>query len=264
MQVFVDRTDVIAANYSVPRAEAYTGALIETTKGIAYFTDIIVTTNQITIYMPRYNMEGYGQGSALVVKLLPSYTTLSATMKLNSWSVPQSNQLSFQINAMNSTGALKNTCRGFFQLGVDLNRNGRIEPWYVPGVNCESTYFDTGKGIATPPNSVFNLTITETPNSIEFLIYDVNTSQLFTQTIPYNGAPFYATYTQLEFQANAKFSISQFQFQGSLFDMHIFTTSSRDDYLGANYMLPFVLDTPPTWNFNYYVTSTTGYNQTST
>jgi hypothetical protein len=73
-------------------------------------------------------MEGYGQGSGLVVGLLPAYSNLTAQMNLHSWSVPQNDILSFQINAMNLTGTTVSTCHGFFQLGVDLDPLGRIAP----------------------------------------------------------------------------------------------------------------------------------------
>jgi hypothetical protein len=266
MSVFVDQTEVQNASYSVPSAASYTGALIETVRGTAYFTDIVVSTYQLATYLPGYNnMEGYGQGSALNVKLLPAYQSLSAQMKVTSWSVPQNNILSFQINAMNSTGTLRSTCRGFFQLGVDINKDGHLAPWYVPGVNCEAHYFATLQGISTPPGTLLNLTISEAPTSLTFTIDDINTSQVFTQAISYNGNPFYSSYTQMEFQpCCAKFAISDYQLQGSIFGMHIITTSGETETLGANYMVPFELDAPPTWNLNYYVGSTAGYNEVST
>ncbi len=266
MQVYVDQTEAINSNVTVPQAQSYIGALVETTRGSAYFTDIVVSTYEIGITIPGYNnMEGYGQGSALNVKLLPSYVSLSALMKVNSWSVPQNNILSFQINAMNSTGTLRSTCRGFFQLGVDINKDGRLAPWYVPGVNCKPYYFTTLKGISTPPGTLLNLTISEAPTTLTFYIDDMNTSQVFTQAIAYNGNPFYSTYTQMEFQpCCAKYAISDYQLEGSIFGMHIITTTGQTETLKANYMLPFELDAPPTWNLNYYVGSMSGYNEVST
>ncbi len=117
MQVFVDQTEVISTNVTVPQAGSYSGALIETTYGTVYYTNIVVTTFPIAMVIPGYNnMEGYGQGSGLNVNLLPAYSNLTATMTLDDWSVPQDNTLSFQINTMNYTGTTQSTCVGFFQL----------------------------------------------------------------------------------------------------------------------------------------------------
>ena len=101
MQLFLDRTDQIAAILSVPDAASYLGAMIETTSGTAYFTNIVVSTYEIGINIPGYNnMDGYGQGSGLLVNLLPAFGNLAAQMTLNSWNTPQVGILSFQINAM--------------------------------------------------------------------------------------------------------------------------------------------------------------------
>lgn len=267
MQAFVDQTEAVNATVAVPNLANYTGALIETANQAAYYTNIVVTSYEIPITIPGYNnMEGYGQGSALLVKLLPEYYNLTAEMTLKSWSVPQNNILSFQINAMNSTGTLKSTCRGFFQLGLDVNVNGDVAPWFVPGINCESNYFFSGRGISTPPGSELILSIvwSGADQDIVFTIRDKTTSQTFSSEIPYSGGGFYASYTQMEFQPCCnKYPITDYKFRGSLFNMQITEMSGKSEYLSANYMLPFTLDAPTSWNFNYYVGSNAGYNEES-
>ena len=275
MQVFVDSTDQVAANLTVPLAGSYTGAMIDTTSKTVYYTDIVVSTTQLAIIIPGYNnMEGYGEGSGLLVKLLPAYDNLTAEMVLNNWSTPQNNILSFQINAMNMTGTARSTCRGFFQLGIDLNQHGYIAPWYVPGINCEAHYRwpsqDGGpgfKGVPTPAGTKLILSIVYEPkiSSIFFQIKDASTSQIFSTSIPYYGGPFYSTYTQMEFQpCCAEYPISSYKLQGQLFDMRITTIQGgTPEYLSAHYMVPFTLDAPPTWNLNFYENSTSGYSETS-
>ncbi|HYM40867.1 MAG TPA: hypothetical protein VEY12_12135, partial [Thermoplasmata archaeon] len=130
LQLFVDRTDVVAANLSVPEAGSTAGSLLETTSGTVFYTNVILTTYGIPTYLPGYNnMMGYGQGSGLVVQLLPAYTTVSAEMVLHSWDTPQTGILSFQINALNLYGTTRSSCVGFYQLGIDLNPDGMIAPW---------------------------------------------------------------------------------------------------------------------------------------
>jgi len=274
MQVYVDRTDVIAANVSVPNVGQYTGALIETTAGGVFYTDIIVSTYQLGITTPGYNnMDGYGQGSALLVNQLLAYYNLTAQMTLQSWSVPQSNILSFQINAMNSTGTKESTCAGFFQLGVDLNANGTIAPWYVPGINCKPYYSwptQSGgpgrKGISSPQGTKLTLSIVWDSGlqSLTFKIVDDSTSSVFETTIPYYGGAFYSTYTQIEFQpCCANFPISSYMLDGSIYHMQITTVkASSIQQLSSSYMLPFSLDTPPSWTLTYYQDSIAGYVQT--
>ncbi|HUI86684.1 MAG TPA: hypothetical protein VLY21_05990 [Nitrososphaerales archaeon] len=267
MQVFVDRTDVQAAQVSVPNAGSYVGAMIDTRAGTAHYTDIIVSTYQLATLIPGYNnMEGYGQGSGLVVKRLPAYYTLTAKMTLDSWSTPQNSILSFQINAMNSTGTDKSTCRGFFQLGVDLNQNGYISPWYVPGINCVPSYFVGRLGIPSPSHTrlVLSIVINPSKGQIVFTIVDSSTSQTFSASIPYDGSAFYGAYTQMEFQpCCAKSPISDYALKGQLFDMRIVTAGGQTQTLPASYMLPFSLDAPPSWDIAYYQNATSGYSETS-
>ena len=274
MQVFVDRTDQIAATFNVPNAYQYSGAIILTLNGIVYYTNIVVSTYEIPIYIPGYNnMEGYGQGSGLLVQLLPAFYKLSAEMILFNWSTPQVGILSFQINAMNYYGATRSSCVGFFQLGIDLNPNGTIAPWYVPGKNCIAHYFLQSQnpavqsGFVSPmPTHLFlSIIYNMTTDQIEFYIKDVETNSVFIAYIPYNGTAFYGTYTQLEFQPCCNlYPISYYKMNGELINMQITTLDGKIISLPASYMLPFTLDAPPTWNFAYYQNSTAGYQQIST
>jgi hypothetical protein len=267
MQVFVDQTDVVAKQVSVPNAGAYSGALIETTMGTADYSNVIVSSYQLATLIPGYNnMEGYGQGSALLVKLLPAYYNLTARMTLNSWSTPQRNILSFQINAMNETGTKKSTCDGFFQLGLDLNPGGAIAPWYVPGINCEAHYFAGPGGISSPAGTqlVLSIIFEQTSHEILFKIVDSTTSQTFMKSIPYNGGAFFASYTQMEFQPCCNTSpIGDYKLQGVLYDMQTTTLGGQTQKLPASYMLPFNLDAPPTWDLTYYQNSVSGYAESS-
>ena len=271
MDLFVDRSDSIAATLSVPNAAAYAGALITTTTGVAYYTDIVATTYQIPTYLPGYNnMEGYGQGSGLIVQLLPAYTTLSAEMTLTSWDVPQEGILSFQINAMNEYGTTRSTCQGFFQLGIDLNPDGTISPWYVPGKNCIAHYFLSSNnpairpGVASPAGTHLILTILDdtSSKSIAFTIVDTTIGQTWQASIPYSGTLFYGMYTQLEWQpCCSNFPIGAYQFQGILYNEQITTSTGQVRPLTADYMLPFTLDAPPQWSLTWYQDATLGYDQ---
>jgi hypothetical protein len=273
MQVYVDGTDMISANVSVPQAASYSGAMIETTRGGVYYSNIIVSSYQMPSTIPGYNnMQGYGQGSGLLVSLLPAYYNLTARMTLDSWSVPQNNILSFQINAMNSTGTTQSTCVGFFQLGVDINTNGRIAPWYVPGVNCNAHYdWPTQNGgpglggIHSPAGTqlVLSIVFEQASHKIVFQIVDTSTSQTFAKSIPYLGGAFYSTYTQMEFQPCCNtFPISSYRLHGELYDMQITTVkNSTVEHLPAGYMLPFNLDAPPSWDLTYYQNSISGYSE---
>ncbi len=271
MQLFVDRTDVVAATVSVPSAGMYSGALIDTTAGVAYYTDIVVSTYEIPINIPSYNnMDGYGQGSGLLVNLLPAFYNLTAQMKLNDWSTPQVGILSFQINAMNYYGTTTSSCVGFFQLGVDLNPNGTIAPWYVPGKNCFAHYFLSSQnpavqpGVPSPKGTklVLSIVYDVSAKQITFTIRDLSTSQVFTASIPYSGTAFFGTYTQLEFQPCCnQFPIQDYMINGKLYDMQITMLSGSTQPLPASYMLPFILDAPPSWSFTYYQNSSAGYTQ---
>jgi len=234
MQVFVDGTDQPPFEVGVPNAGNYYTAAIITENGTVYYTDIIVTSLEIPIYLQKYNnMEGYGQGSGLITTLLPPFYNLTALVLLRYWNTPQVGILSFQINAMNYYGTTRSTCVGFFQIGVDLDPNGTIAPWYVPGKNC-----------------------------IVFEIYDYNTSELWIHEIPYSGTPFYGTYTQLEFQyAYTKYPITDYIFNGTMFDIEVTFLNGTTATLPASYMIPFELSAPLTWDLTYYNANASGYNQ---
>jgi hypothetical protein len=273
MQVFVDRTDVVAATIAVPSAGSYATGIMMTTHGTVYYSNAIITSADIPTYLPGYNnMDGYGQGSGLEVALLPAFTLLTADMTLTSWNTPQLGILSFQINAMNYYGTTRNSCVGFFQLGVDLDPNGTIAPWYVPGVNCFAHYFLTSSnpavqsGVATPPGSHLTLTISDVPamNAIVFQIVDHTIRRTWSATVPYSGTEFYGSYTQIEWQpCCSNFPISDYYLDGTLYHMAISGGSVTGSVpLSQPYMIPFILDAPPSWNFNYYVNPPyAGYEQ---
>ncbi len=276
MQLFVDGSSSYFLNLSTPDAYSYSGvemAVAGQSIASSYFTDIVFTSFEIPINIPGYNpMEGYGQGSGLLVNLLPSFTVLQANMVLNSWNVPETGVLSFQINAMNYYGTTRSSCVGFFQLGVDINPDGYISPWYVPGVNCIAHYFlnsdnpNIQPGFPTPAGSVLTLRIIDQPatNSLFFQIIDHNAPARYmywNATIPYNGTEFFSTYTQLEFQPFSSYPISDYFFNGSLYNMEYGSPGSLTP-LNATYMIPFILNAPPTWSFAYYSNSIAGYAQT--
>ncbi len=271
MQLFVDRTDVVAAQVTVPNAWAYAAAFLETTSGTVGYSDIVVSTYEIPIFLPGYNnMMGYGQGSGLLVQLLPAYYRLTAEMTLNSWNIPQVGILSFQINALNLYGTTRSTCGGFFQLGIDLNPNGMIAPWYVPGKNCIAHYFLPSRspaivpGIASPGGTHLTLTIEDDVNAgtVTMTIVDTSISQTFTTTFAYEGGPFYGMHTQLEWQpCCSHYPIEDYQFSGTLFNEQITTLAGATQPLTSDYMLPFTLDAPPQWDFTWYQNGVLGYNQ---
>jgi hypothetical protein len=275
MQVYVDRTDVVAGlNLSVPSAGAYTGAEIRTNAGTVDYTNIVVTTYQIPITIPGYNnMDGYGQGSGLLVTTLPQFTTLTAQMTLTNWSIPQDGILSFQINAMNRVGTTQNTCFGFYQLGLDLDKHGHIAPWYVPRNNCVAYYFasqttSVNTGFTTPMGSHLTLRIFDdvATSQIDFEIIDrsiTGANQTSQITIPYNGSLFEGVYSQLEWQpCCSNFPITSYGFNGSLSGFTISGGSlAAPMVLPASYMVPFALDVPPSWNYGYYDASASSYAQ---
>ena len=265
MSVYVDSTLAAAATVNVPKARSYADLTIETTFGTVHFSDIMATTDPIAIVFPGYNnMEGYGQGSGLYVATLPEFKDYSATMTLDSWSVPQPGILSFQINAMNHTGTVHSTCHGFFQLGVSLDKGGKITPWYVPGVNCVSTNFVSS--VSTPAGSVLNLSIIwEASNhTILFRIVDSTIGVTWQHWISYVGKGFFGAYTQMEFQPCCnRSSISNYALTGTLSNMIVTEINGTLMPLSENYMLPFLLDAPPSWDLTPYFGGTTSYTQLS-
>lgn len=277
MQVFVDQSVAANMTVGVPQASSYSGAVIETAKGTAYYSDVVVSTYEIPISIPGYNnMEGYGQGSGLLVNLLPAFTNLSAQMNLASWDTPQQGILSFQINAMNYYGTTTSTCVGFFQLGVDLNPNGYISPWYVPGKNCFAHYFIPSQnpavqpGIYSGPGTHLKLSIVDDLAAGEVVFTIIASSPSlsaplnFTAAVPYSGTQFYGTYTQLEFQPCCNlFPIQDYQLNGELYDMQVSQPGSAPQSLPASYMLPFTLNAPTSWDFTYYQGPAAGYQQIS-
>ncbi|MBD6956446.1 MAG: hypothetical protein F9Y92_07435 [Thermoplasmatales archaeon] len=272
MTLFVDETDKIFANVSVPMAYQYAGIELGSRNGNSYFTDIIFTSYQIPIYYPGYNpMEGYGQGSGLVVSLLKPFTVIHANMILNSWNVPETGILSFQINVMNYYGTTRSTGVGFFQLGVDLDPGNHIAPWYVPGKNMIAHYFlnssspAIGSGFYSPNNTVLSLTIKYlvSKNEILFQIVDYSVSgnlMYWNATIPYNGTEFYGCYTQIEFQPSSIYPIQDYYFRGSLYNITVGDGINQVP-LNNSYMLPFELNAPTTWSLTYYGSAPNGYNQ---
>lgn len=273
LQVFVDQTNSVFATVSVPLGYAYGGIQLTDNSGSVYFTNIVATSYQIPIYIPGYNnMEGYGQGSGLLVSLLKPFTTLHANMVLYNWSTLQNGILSFQINAMNYYGATRSTCVGFFQLGIDLDPNGTIAPWYVEGTNCYAHYFIHSNspalqpGFQTPNGTKLGLTIQDVPalKEIFFQITDYNVTganRYWNATMPYQGTQFYATYTQMEFQPVAESQISGYHFSGSLYNMTYGSSPTGMTLLNNSYMLPFTLDAPQNWSLTYYDGTSASYNQ---
>ena len=273
LQLFVDQTISVFANLNDPLGYSYAGLQLSASSGHAYFTDIIFTTYDIPTYLAGYNnMEGYGQGSGLLVSLLHPFTILHANMILNSWNTLQNGILSFQINAMNYTGTLRSTCVGFFQLGIDLDPNGTISPWYVEGTNCVAHYFLNSNnpavqpGFKTPIGTELGLTIQDITSAkeITFQIIDFSVSgqdRYWNATIPYSGSEFYGTYTQLEFQPVAEPQILDYHFSGSIYNMTYGSAISSMIPLNNSYMLPFTLDAPSTWSLTYYNGQQAGYQQ---
>ncbi len=278
MDVFADRTDQLAASQvPVPAAGSYAAFFLNTTRGTVDYTNTVLTDYQIPTQIPGYNnMDGYGQGSGLLVQLLPAFTTLTATMRLTDWNTPEAGILSFQINAMNYYGTTRSTCKGFFQLGVDLNPEGRIAPWYVPGSNCVAHYFGKSNtpaisdGFFSPPGTVLHLEIQDRPAEKQVFFQIIDTSseiaaadRYWNASVAYGGSAFYGTYTQVEWQPCCSNSpIAAYFLNGTLRDMEISGGEVGVPLpLAADYMLPFALDLPPSWNLNFYDSTIAGYHQ---
>jgi hypothetical protein len=276
MSVFIDQTATVARQgIRLPDAGQYDGAILETERGTVDYTNLIFTTYQIALLAPYsiYNpMDGYGQGMGLNVQLLPAFTILSADFTLENWSVPVHGILSFQINAMNYTGTVGTSCRGFFQIGIDLDPGGKIAPWYVYR-GCNPHYFGhTGPegawtGFPSPAGTRLSLSIRDNiaTQAIQFQIVDWSVTgkdRFWNATIPYTGGLFYSTFTQVEWQTYSGYPIDAYHFNGT---MRALTVSGGDLWrpmrLSAEYMLPIVLDAPPSWDLYYYDDATAGYPQ---
>lgn len=273
LQVFVDNTTTLFANVSDPSGYSYSGIEISASRGMVYFTNIIFTSYRLALFIPGYNnMEGYGQGSGALVSLLQPFTILHANFLLYNWSVARYSTLSFQINALNLTAAETQTAEGFFQLGVDLDPNGRIAPWYVPGKNAIAIYYnnhpnpDYMPGFNTPNNTLLGLTIQYLPQDqrifFQIIDYSVNNQYRFWNTsIYYNGPEFYATYTQLETSSMNGTQLNEYRFNGTMFDLSYGSSILDMIPLNSSYMLPFSIDSPGTWSLTYYSDATSGYRQ---
>jgi hypothetical protein len=277
MDVFVDQTAVpIATGVPVPSAGEYTEAVILTTQGRMAYSDYILTTYQIAEalnnqFAPNPS-DGYGQGSGVLVTLLPRFDTLTSTIQLDNWNVPRTGVLSVQIDAMNPRGADSATCHGFYQLGVDLDPHGKIAPWYVPK-NCDPFYFGESQigvvssGFESPPGTVLSLSIDRIPaeNEMVFTLVDHDVSApnaVWSATIPYTGPAFVAAYTQIEWQSGSSVPVSHYFFNGSFAHLRISGGNlSGPVRLGPEYMVPFAVGVPPSWNFFYYNRSDAGYSQ---
>ena len=277
-QLFIDGSSSYFYNLSVPGAFQYAGISVSgpSVQGRSgYFTDIVFSSYEIPILIPGYNpMEGYGQGSGLLVNLLQPFTILTGQIQLNNWNTPEVGILSYQINAMNYYGTTTSTCKGFFQLGVDLNPNGFISPWYVAGTNCFAHYFLPSNnpavqpGFYSPPGTRLILSIVDSPASktISYQIIDLSVpassgDRYWNATIAYSGTEFYSTYTQLEFQPSSAYPISNYYFNGSMSGLSYGSSPSTLLPLNESYMLPYTLNAPPTWSFTYYSDQTSGYAQ---
>lgn len=273
LQVFVGNTSSVFANVSCPLGYSYGGIKILSSSGIVYFTDIIFTSYRMALFIPGYNnMEGYGQGSGALVNLLNPFTILHANFILYNWSVTRYSTLSFQINAMNLTGAESPTANGFFQLGVDLDPNGKIAPWYVTGNDAIAIYFknhpnpDFMPGFNTPNGTLLGLTIMYIPQAMKILFqivdYSVNNQFRFWNTsIYYDGPEFCSAYTQLETSSMNGSQLNDYRFNGSMFNISYGSNFSEMTLLNSSYMLPFSIDAPSTWSLTYYNDGTAGYRQ---
>jgi hypothetical protein len=276
MQVFVDETQDSAFQVLVPNAGSYAGAMIETTSGTVYYTNIIATTTTLAKYVPGYHpMQGYG-GSIEEPKnccgpdykpLLPAFYNLTAVMTINNFSVPESEVLSFQINAQNKTSATEPTCSGFFQIGMFLDPETQyVDPWYVSDGHCAPFSFPQGGTLHIDKNEKIILSIVFNKNSQSILFKEVfvNIHKTLSQSVPYSGGPFYSLFTQMEYQPSSSYPIGDYKISGSIFGVQITENSGVREYLPASYLLPFNIDTPTTWDVHYYVNSTAGYDELST
>jgi hypothetical protein len=271
--LFLDNTSSVFANISAPLGYSYGGVEISSSSGDVYFTDIIFTSYRMALFIPGYNnMEGYGQGSGALVSLLQPFTILHSNFMLYNWSVARYSTLSFQINVMNLTGAESPTSNGFFQLGVDLDPNGKIAPWYVTGKSAIAIYFnnhpspDYMPGFDTPNGTLLGLTIQYIPleEKIIFQIvdYSVNNQFRFWNTsIQYNGPEFCAAYTQIETSSMNGSQLNNYRFNGTMYNISYGSDMSSMTLLNSSYMLPFSIDAPLNWSLTYYSDVTAGYRQ---
>ncbi len=272
-QLFVGKTISVFANISVPFGGSYAGIKLNTSKGVVYFTNIIFTSYRMAVFLPGYNnMEGYGQGSGFLVNLLHPFTVLHSDFNLSNWSVPTYATLSFQMNAMNLSGAENQTANGFFQLGIDLDPNGRIAPWYVGGKYAIATYFknhpssDFMPGFTTPNNTALGLTIQYLPSEklVLFQIVDYTVTgemRYWNASVPYDGPEFCSAYTQIETSSMSASQLSEYRFNGSMSNISYGSDITNLIPFNNSYMLPFSVDTPSTWSLTYYNDGMSGYRQ---
>ena len=275
MQVFVDRTNESGFQVSVPNAGSYAGALIETTSGTVYYTNIIATTVTLAKYVPGYHpMQGYGGSieepknccGADYTSLLPAFYNLTAVMTINNFSVPESDVLSFQINAQNRTSATQPTCSGFFQIGMFLDPETRyVDPWYVSDGHCNPFSFPQGSTLHIANNEKIILSIVFDKASHTILFKEVFTSihKTLSERVSYSGGAFYSLFTQMEYQPSSSYPIGEYKITGSIFGVQITEESGVREYLPASYLMPFNIDTPTTWDVHYYVNDTAGYDELS-
>lgn len=275
MQVFVDQTDESPFQVAVPSAGSYTGALIETTSGTVYYTNIIATTDVMAKYVPGYHpMEGYG-GSIEEPKdccipnyphLLPPFYNLTDVMTINNFTVPEDEVLSFQINAQNYTSATENYCTGFFQIGMFLDQaKNYVDPWYVSDGQCEPYSFPQATTLHIVKNEqiILSMVWNHTTHTIFFREDFTSIHKILSVSVSYGGGAFYSMFTQLEFQPSSSYPIKDYYLTGSEFGIHITEVSGAGEFLPASYLMPFDIDTPTTWDIHYYVNSTAGYDELS-
>ncbi len=272
-QVFLGGTDSVFGEISAPLGSDYSGIELSSGDGSAYFTDVIVSNEQIGFIQQGQNsMEGYGQGSGSLFSLMQPFDTVRADVLLNNWTSSLFGVFSIQINVMNYTGALNPTGIGFFQLGVDLDPNGLIAPWHVNGVNEVAMYFPDHigptdfPGFSTPNGTILQLTIFYNTSAHDILFQIVDESiwgsgRYWNAVIPYSGPPFYAAYTQMEASAVNMTQTTGFGFSGEMFNISYGQVPNYLTPFNSSYMVPYFINTPNSWNLGYYNQSISGYSQ---
>ena len=78
-QVFLGGTDSVCGEISAPLGSDYSGIELSSGNSTAYFTDVIVSNEQIGFIQQGQNsMEGYGQGSGSLFSLMQPFDTVRA------------------------------------------------------------------------------------------------------------------------------------------------------------------------------------------